>query len=428
MRGMEFGTTILVSEKAGDRPQAEKRKRLLFVTQWFDPEPTFKGLSFAKELQRRGFDVEVVTGFPNYPGGNIYPGYAIRPIKKEFLDGLTISRLPLYPSHDGSAVGRALNYISFFVSVLLYLTLFARRAHVAYVYHPPLTVGLAAALAGLVRRTPIVLDVQDLWPDTLAATGMIRGERILSVIGYFCGLVYRLSRRIVVLSPGFAQRLVSRGVPASKISVIYNWAEEDALTHPSGQASDWAKGDRFNILFAGNVGRAQRLDTLLDAAKLTAEEEPRIQFAVLGGGLELQHLMERAKFEHLANVTFLPPVPMAEVGSYLSTADCLLVHLKDDPLFSITIPSKTQAYMACGRPIIMAVPGDAAALVRQAGCGRPCRPENARDLADAAIALSKMPKTMLVDMGNRGRVFYQNTLSFSAGVSAFATIFRAVAR
>lgn len=411
-----------------DEARLEEKKRLLFVSQWFDPEPTFKGLSFAKELQKRGFEVEVVTGFPNYPGGKIYPGHSIRLLKREILDGVEVTRLALYPSHDSNAVGRALNYISFFLSALIYLTFFARRAHVAYVYHPPLTVGLATTLAGLVRRTPVVLDVQDLWPDTLAATGMIRGDGILSVIGRVCQVVYRLARHIVVLSPGFAERLAARGVPTDKISVVYNWAEEAALAQPIGQAIAWKGRDQFNILFAGNVGRAQGLDALLDAAKMLAEEEPSIKFTVLGGGLEVQRLKKRAASEGLCNVAFLPPVPMLEVGAYLSDADCLLVHLKDDPLFSITIPSKTQAYMACGKPIIMAVPGDAAQLVRRAGCGRICKPENARELANAAKELSKMSKAELADMGERGRKFYQSSLSFSEGVTAFAAIFKSVSR
>ena len=404
------------------------QKRLLFVTQWFEPEPTFKGLAFAKELQRRGFAVEVVTGFPNYPGGAVYPGYKIRLLTREVIEGVRITRLALYPSHNSSAAGRILNYISFMFSAWIYLTFFARRAEVAYVYHPPLTVGLAATLASMLRRTPIVLDIQDLWPDTLTATGMIENRQILALVGRVCQFVYLRASHIVVLSKGFAKRLTDRGVPSKKISVIHNWADEGALALAPKESRRTRSDGSFDVLFAGNVGRAQGLETLLEAAKISSKVEPRIRFKILGGGLELDRLKARAIEESIANVQFLPFVPMSKVGTHLSDADCLLVHLKDDPLFAVTIPSKTQAYMLCGKPIIMAVRGDAADLVRQAGCGKVCQPENAQELAEAAISLCRMSKLELSEMGASGLAFYRSTLSFQAGVDSFTAIFEEVAR
>ena len=155
-------------------------KRILFITQFFDPEPTHKGLVFARALVQEGFQVEVLTGFPNYPGGKIYPGYKIKPCTKETIDGVMITRVPIFPYHGRNAMKRALNYLSFFLSALLYGLLFTRKPSVLYVCNPYFTVGMAAVLIRLIRRVPVVCDIQDLWPDTLRATGMLSNKVVLN--------------------------------------------------------------------------------------------------------------------------------------------------------------------------------------------------------------------------------------------------------
>lgn len=397
--------------------------RLVILTQWFEPEPAVKGVKFARRLQDHGFDVEVVTGFPNYPGGKVYDGYRIRPIRRETMNGVAVTRLALYPSHDRSRIGRILNYVSFFLSAVFYLTFFARRADVIYAYHPPLTVAMAAMVARVFRRTSVVLDVQDMWPDTLRATGMIGNDRILRIVDVFCRWTWRRADHIAVLSNGFRRLLIERGVPEEKITVIPNWADEQAVdTDPGTRPEALGEADKFRVLFAGNMGPAQALDPVLDAATTIAHKNPRIEFCFLGSGLELERLKARAEREALANVRFLPRVPMAEVAAYLAAADCLLVHLKADPLFSITIPSKTQAYMAAGKPIVMAVEGDAAELVRQSGGGVVVPPEDAGSLADAIVRLAKLGPGDLAELGANARRFYDAHLSFERGVGSFATV------
>jgi colanic acid biosynthesis glycosyl transferase WcaI len=402
-----------------------EKPRLLFLTQWFDPEPTIKGALFAKALQARGFEVEVITGFPNYPGGTIYPGYRVRLVHRETVDGIAITRLPLYPSHDQSALGRIANYVSFFISVIIYLTLFARRADIIYIYHPPLTVGLAAACAQLYRRTPTVIDMQDMWPDTLRATGMIGSTRILWAVDLLCNWLYRSVSHIVVLSPGFRKLLLSRGVPEDKISVIYNWADELSLAPETNiKPSLMASPDKFRVLFAGNMGKAQSLDNVLNAAKIVMKSRHDVEFVFLGGGLEAHNLKKRAEREQIPNVSFLPQVPMAEVGKYVAAADCALVHLRSDPLFSITIPSKTQAYMAAAKPIIIAVDGDAADIVRQSGCGIVVPPDTPDELADAVCDLASRSQAERSRLGHAAFQFYSENLSLAKGADRFAEIFR----
>ncbi|MBS0175703.1 MAG: glycosyltransferase family 4 protein [Nitrospira sp.] len=399
------------------------RKRVLLLTQWFDPEPTFKGLVFARELVKQGFDVEVITGFPNYPDGKVYPGYRVKLIQKEVIDGVTVTRVPLYPSHDRGAKGRILNYASFAASSLFYGLFFAKKADVMYAYHPPLTVGVTAALLRVFRRVPVVYDIQDMWPDTLRATGMFSNERALKVVSAVCDWVYKRVDHIVVLSPGFRRLLIERGVPSEKIDVIYNWCAEDSISHRGGDLPAGLPAEGFRVLFAGNMGKAQALSAVLEAAEILLHEAPTVRFVFLGGGVEVDRLTEMTEKMGLGNVSFLPAVPMNEVGKYLGAADALLVHLKKDPLFRITIPSKTQAYMAAGKPIIMGVDGDAADLVREGQCGYVAESENPRSIADAVMELMRLSGEQREELANRSKAFYVERLSLRAGVAAFGDIF-----
>lgn len=394
------------------------------MTQWFDPEPTFKGLLFAKELQAMGYQVDVLTGFPNYPGGKLYLGYKMRLLQKEVIDGVNVTRVPLYPDHGKSALKRIVNYASFAITSLFYSLFFAKRPDVIYAYHPPLSVGVVAAIVRMFRRVPVVYDVQDMWPDTLRATGMLKNEKLLGLIGKVCDWVYRRVDHIVVLSPGFKRLLSERGVPAEKMDVIFNWAEENSLgvVGKNVYAGSLAE-DKFRVLFAGNMGKAQDIDCVLDAAERLAMTAPNIMFVFLGGGVELPRLKMLAQEKKLGNVIFFPAVPMAEVGPYLQHADALLVHLRKDPLFEITIPSKTQAYMAAGKPIIMAVNGDAADLVRRSGGGVSVPSGDPDALAQAVKSVAELSAAELDGMGKNARNFYQENLSVKVGVRHFSSVF-----
>lgn len=399
--------------------------RVILLTQWFDPEPQIKGLLFARRLKEAGFETEVVTGFPNYPGGSLYPGYRIRALQRERIDGVDVTRVPLYPSHDRSKLRRGLNYISFMSSAWFYLTFMARKADVLYVYHPPITVGLAAVLSQLVRRTPVVLDIQDMWPDTLRSTGMVNSDRLIGVIGSVCRFVYARCSHIIAQSNGFRSLLLSRGVQESNVTVIYNWADEEVIGQSVAERPAAMPADgTFRVLFAGNMGPAQALDTVLDAAKIVAQSNPDIEFCFLGNGVETDRLAARARSEGIRSARFLPRVLMEEVGPYLAAADCLLVHLRADPLFAITVPSKTQAYMAAGRPLLMAVEGDAAELVRESGGGLAVPPENSAALAGAVLQMAGMSADDRKRMGERAADYYGRELSLRHGVEAFAELFR----
>ena len=399
-------------------------KRIILLTQWFDPEPTFKGLLFAKELKKRGFEVEVVTGFPNYPGGEVYDGYSIRWIQKEVIDGVNVTRLALYPSHDASAKKRICNYVSFAFTSLLYCLFGAQKPDVIYAYHPPLTIGVIASLARFVRRIPFVYDIQDMWPDTLKATGMINNDRLLNMIGELAKWVYRQADHIVVLSPGFKRLLVDRGVVESKITVIPNWCDEKALVESKGQLHpDFPRDNRFKVLFAGNMGKAQALDLVIGSAKALQVQRSEVVFVMVGGGVDVDRLKSLVAENDLNNILFLPPVPMREIGCYLKKADALLVSLKKDELFNVTIPSKTQAYMSVGKPILMGVGGDAAEIIRSAEAGLVFEQESVSSFLVAIQTLVSKSPEELEKIGENAKYYYARHLSLQSGVDAFVEVF-----
>jgi colanic acid biosynthesis glycosyl transferase WcaI len=177
--------------------------KILFLTQWFDPEPGSKGLAFARADVHRGHEVEVLTGFPNYPGGRLYPGYRLKLRQRELMEGIPIVRVPLYPSHDGSVINRVANDISFALAAATVGVSSVQRPDVAYVYYPPATSAFPAIVLKAFRGVPFVLDIMDLWPDTLAATGMVAGQSVLRAVARGCRLAYRSAARIAVVTPGF---------------------------------------------------------------------------------------------------------------------------------------------------------------------------------------------------------------------------------
>ncbi len=409
-----------------------KKPRVILLMQFYDPEPIYKGQGFAEAVRDLGYDVEVVTGFPNYPGGKIYDGYKLSLIARSELNGIAITRLPLYPSHDSNKLGRVMNYLSFFFSACLYLTFFAKRANLVYAYSPPVTVGLAAAVGGGILSTHVVLDIHDLWPDTLPATGMISNPRALRFVDIACNWLYRRAKHIVLHSEGFRQILIGRNVPAQKMTAVIGWTDEtiSATAKPDKAPKAMAHLAGTKILFAGNIGPAQALDAVLDAAHLLqqAGQADRISFCLLGGGVALPGLKEKAQSLELENVAFLPRVPLSEVGAFLKSADCLLVHLRDDPLFAVTMPSKTQAYLVAGKPVIMAVKGEAAALIETAGAGVIATPQNPESIARAALAVDEMTESERIALGKAGQDYYWRELSMRKGMERFAQVFEASRR
>ncbi len=381
--------------------------RIMYLTQWFDPEPNvIKGPRFIRALEAAGHEVAVVTGFPNYPTGRLYPGYRLGLLKRETIDGVRVTRLPLYPSHDASSLRRSLNYLSFFASALIYGLFRRGRFDLAYVYHPPITVGLAAALSGMVRRLPFVLEIQDLWPDTITATGM-GNAYVVGLLGLICRFVYHRAGAIIVQSEGMRRTLIDRGVPAAKLVTILNWAGQEPAAD-----SVTAAPEGFDIVYAGNHGRSQALDTVIDAAVIIQRRRQDIRFHFYSDGIEAARLRNRAAELKLTTLKFHGHVPREEILSAFAGAGALLLNLADGPLFEVTIPSKTQVYLAMGRPIVAGVGGETAELLKRSGAALVAPPEDARALAEVVCAMADLPRDQRDAMGAAGRRFYRDHLSF----------------
>jgi colanic acid biosynthesis glycosyl transferase WcaI len=401
-----------------------EKVKILFLTQWFQPESLFKGLPFAKALKDKGHDVEVLTGFPNYPEGKVYPGYRIRLVKHEIMDGVTVHRVALYPSHDQSALHRIMSYLSFALSAFFLGPWLIKKPDVIYVYNL-VTLGPSAFLLRSLFGSKVIIDVQDIWPESVINSQMLQNNLLLKIISWVCRWVYSSVDRIAVLSPGFKSELIRRGILPAKIEVIYNWCNEASIRKdlaPPDSGKDFDTSDKFVVLFAGTMGLAQGLDTLLKCAEICRTKLPDVQFVLIGGGVDRQRLQQMTVEMKLDNVTFLPPRTIEAMGEIYAMADVLLVHLKDYPIFRITVPSKTQAYLYMGKPIIMAVHGDAAALVEQAGAGILCEPDNPHAMSDAVMALRDTGVSERRKMGEAGYRYYMQNLSFEKGVKNFEQV------
>ena len=232
----------------------------------------------------------------------------------------------------------------------------------------------------------------------------------------------------MVLSPGYKTAIVNRGIPADKIEVVYNWCDA-SQENPADAADDdpFSLHGFFNVMYAGNFGPVQALDAVVRAAALLKEKLPAFRMVFIGNGVEEERLKKLVIAEKTTNVIFIPRQPVERIGELLAKADALLIHLRNDPLCRIGVPQKTQAYLAAGKPIIMAVEGDASELVKTAAAGITCQPENPESIAQAIIRLAEMSDAERTEMAENGRCFYRNRLCFAIGSRKMENIFSGVA-
>ncbi len=404
--------------------------RILLVTQLFQPEPAhLKGLEFAKELIRLGHDVEVLTGFPNYPGGKIYPGYKVRLKQREDIEGVAVTRVAMYPSHDKSGFKRALSYGSLALATRLWGVSRRQRPDVIYMYQGAATLAWIAMHCKKKFGIPYVLDVQDLWPDSVTLSGMLKvpyGEWLLN---YWCKRTYDAASRIIVLSEGYKRLLIERSVPEAKIEVIYNWSDERNRKSPTRSElpfDEFGLAGRFNVMFAGNMGKFQSLKYVLDAAEQLETSCPKVRFVLVGDGVDRAELESVVKSKNLGNVLFIPRQPAERMQDIFAFASATLIHLRDDRLTRVGIPQKTQAYMAAGRPIIAAVRGDTAALVKRSQAGLTCESENSTSIAKAVKTLLNMSEDERESLSKKGIDFYEKELSLTIGVKKIESILQKI--
>jgi glycosyltransferase involved in cell wall biosynthesis len=392
------------------------------VSQWYSPEPAFIPASLAADLAARGHRVRVLTGYPNYPEGRIYPGYRQRWNGLETAGPVTVRRVPVYPSHDSSALRRAASYLSFAATSTLAAARFLAGADVLYVYHPPATTFAAAALLRLLYRTPAVLHVADVWPESVTASPLAptgaAGAVLDRALRRTMRALYRSAAGVAVSAPSMRDLVIERGADPSTVHAVLNWTDE-ALFRPVPPS--WAAlreigyRGRCTVMHAGNIGPFQNIAGAVRAAA-AVEHSRLVDLVLVGSGIEEEPARALAARLGAGNVRFLGRRAPEAMAPLYAAADYQLVTLRDLPIFRGTIPSKLQAAFCCGSPVVASVAGDAGRLVERAGAGLSCPPEDWRALADGFLAAAAASPADRADMARRARRAYQEHMSRRAGV------------
>lgn len=387
--------------------------RFGMLTQWYDPERGSAALPgiISRAIGDLGHEVHVLTAYPNYPSGELQDGYRLRLYQRETIRGIEVHRAPLYVSHDTNVRRRMLNYATFALgSSGVALSKFP-KVDAVLVHSTPATVALTALTLKAMRRTPYVVHIQDLWPQTVTSSSLGQGSLLKKVepaLNAMCDLIYRQASTVAVTSPGMKDLIVQRGVNPEKVHLATNWADEDAF-RPVSKNHDLGKSlgivAPFVVMYAGNLGEFQDLQIVVESASIL-KNRADIQFVLVGGGVVEAELRFRVRELGLENVTFVPSQPFAKMADIMALSDVQLVSLRDIPLFRSTIPSKLQATLAAGRPVIGAVTGDAAGVIREAGAGEVVTPGSATQLAGAVQLMAEAGRERTDAMGAAGRRYY----------------------
>ncbi len=399
--------------------------RILVITQYFWPEH-FRINDLVMGLKERGNEVIVLTGKPNYPKGRFYEGYNCFNRTIDSWNEIKIYRSPLVPRGNGGGLRLILNYLSFAFFSIFTLLRIKERPDVIFVYEPsPVTVGIPAVLAKWKFKVPVYFWVQDLWPDSIASAGNIRNPIILSILDKLTRWIYKNSEKVLIQSRGFKNRVLAQGVNSSKIIYFPNWTENYYKpVEKSEFYSQYFQGE-INLIFAGNIGESQGFETLLEAASIIYKENPTLNWVILGEGrmkgFVQQQVIERGLEKVFKLIGSFAPEQMP---GFFSHADALIVSLKKDPLFSITIPSKIQSYMACGKPIITALNGEGSNIVEEAKAGLISEAGNAEALAKAILDFVALSPTQKADMGANSLKYYKEKFDRDMLINKLINIFK----
>lgn len=405
---------------------------VLIVSHYYDPEPIPKSGDLARALTQRGHHVSVITGFPNYPSGKLFEGWRLALVARRKEAAFPVVRTFMYPYHGRSIIGRLANYFSFMASAPLG-ALFTSRCEVMYVWHPPLTVGVAAWLIAKMKRVPFVYDVQDIWPESALLSGMLRPGLMVRMMSRLERWVYGKADHLICVTEGARQNVISKGVAPEKVTVLPHWIEEKEFVLPDRQAArarvreQFGWGTKFVVMFAGNVGLVQGLDTVVEAARLLASED-QLLIAIVGDGADKERLVALAREKNTgARLQFIDRQPSENMPALMAGADALLVHLRNSELSNWVVPSKTFAYLASGKPIVMAMQGAAADLTVEAGAGVLVEPDNAPALADALRKLARSSDEERESMGRRGRDYLERNLAKDIVINRYEELLKRVA-
>lgn len=380
---------------------------ILIVTQYFWPE-NFRINDLALGLLERGHKVTVLTGSPNYPNGKFFDGYGYFNGQQDY-QGVKILRVPLIPRGNAGGLRLALNYISFAVAAGIAGPLLCKGKYdLIFVFEPsPISVGIPALILKTFKSIPILFWVQDLWPESLSATGAVKSKTLLTLIERLVKFIYKRCDRILIQSRSFFDSIVQQGGRSTIILYFPNSAENIFNTSLPSSENVSSLPEGFKIMFAGNIGVAQDFETILSAAEVLKSYED-IKWVIIGEGRLSEWVQREVATRKLHRTVYLlGRFPLEKMPLFFRMSDVMLVTLKRMPIFALTIPSKIQSYLACGRPIIAALDGEGSKIVDDAGAGFTCPAETPTALAQAVIKMYEMPKDEREKMGMSGRMYYE---------------------
>lgn len=401
--------------------------RILIVSQYFWPEE-FRINDVAKTLVEKGVAVDVLTGKPNYPSGRLFDGYQFCGVQHQNWNGINAYRIPLLVRGSGG-VRLALNYLSFVIFGLLIAPwLFRKKKYDAiFIYGTsPILQAIPALFLGRLKKLPTVLWVQDLWPESLTATGYVRNNAIVAVVRSVVRWIYRNTSVLLVQSQAFVEPV--RALAGSTPIKYYPNSVDASFAIPASGSMPGVFGmdAGFSVMFAGNIGSAQAVEVIVDAAT-RLKEHADIQFVVLGDGSSRAWMQQQAKERGLANLHLPGRFPVETMPAFMQKASALLVTLADREIFAATVPNKVQAYMAAGRPIIACLPGEGARLVSEAGAGIAVRAEDGAALAAAVMQLYRMTESEREVLGRKGRAYFHEHFDHEKLVDQLIAQLQAVA-
>lgn len=377
--------------------------RLLIVSQYFWPE-NFRVNDLAAEFVSRGHDVTVLTGYPNYPDGRIFPAFARMPSDFANFNGARVLRVPLSPRGRGG-LRLILNYLSFAVSASVFgaWKLRGMRFDAIFVFEPsPITVGIPAVLLRRLKNAPLAFWVLDLWPETLEAIGVVRSRGVLRLVGGVVSFIYNRCDLILAQSRRFIPQIEKYCADRNRIMYFPSWAESVYDLDQEAAAEVSVRAGVLNVMFAGNIGDAQDFPAILDAAE-RLKDERSVRWLIVGDGRAAGWVRQEVIRRGLTDsVVLLGRFPVERMPSFYKHADALLVSLKPEPIFSMTIPGKLQSYLAAGIPIVAMLDGEGARVVEQGAAGVVCAAGDSAGLAAAVLRLAAMPQSERARMGANG--------------------------
>ena len=376
--------------------------KILVFSQYFYPE-NFRINTLCRELVQRGHDVTVVTGYPQYPYGRIYEGYGFDiPYEKEW-NGVKICRVKVHP-RGSNLLGMLRNTVDYVVQANRWVKTCREKFDAVYVFEvSPVTVGLPAVTYKKKFGVPMFFNLQDLWPENVEEVLGIRFAPLTWLINRIVDRIYGASNKILCTSNGFADNLRARGVPEEKIVFWPQFCLDPNLAQ--AQKPEIYSEDTFNIVFAGNLGDAQGLDLMVEAARELKGSS--IRWYLVGDGRARARLEQKVKeLDAAQEVTFVGRVSEKEADRYVHFADCAYLSFKDNKIFNMTLPAKLQTYLACGTPILAAAGGESARLVGENGIGIVCRPR-LEELVAAARQAAAMSRQDHAAMSARARAYYE---------------------